>query len=332
MELIVAALVLFGFVAIITRFITRDEAGQLRLPRVVDDSIGMWALRRITGRRLWERPWDDEQPDQIEFDAGSSDPTRAALGAIARANAADSLPAPAKVAPARYVAARHRKREIVASSTPVLDLRRRTEAQAHPKRSASWPLRFAAFGSVMTILMVAAIAFALVALQSRPGSTSTPRPAEPAQQVAVAQSSGTSTPSATPEASDSPSPSPSPSVAVTAAPTSTPTPKLTPRPTLRPTPVPTPTPTPTPTSTPTLPPRPLASITCTLNNSDIDCDGSDSVRAVTYKFTFGDGVVISGTDPTVSYRYPDSTEATNTVTLTVTDAHHQSDTATWDPP
>ena len=330
MELIVAALVLLGFVAIITRFITRDETGQLRLPRVVDDSIGMWALRRITGRRLWERPWDDEQPDQIEFDPGSSDPTRAALGAIARANAAESTPGPTKVAPARYVAARHRKREIVASPTPVLDLRRRTEAQAQPKRSASWPLRFAAFGSVMTILMVAAIAFALVALQSRPGSSSTPRPAESVQQVAVAQSSEASTPSATPEASESLTPSPSPSVAGTAAPTPTPTPKLTPRPTLRPTPVPTPAPTPKPT--PTLPPRPLASITCTLNNSDIDCDGSDSVRAITYKFTFGDGVVMSGTDPTVSYHYPDSTEATNTVTLTVTDAHQQADTATWDPP
>lgn len=181
MELIVAALVLLGFVAIITRFITRDETGQLRLPRVVDDSIGMWALRRITGRRLWERPWDDEQPDQIEFDAGSSDPTRAALGAIARANAADSTLGPAKVAPARYVAARHRKREIVASPTPVLDLRRRTQAQAHPKRFASWPVRFAAFGSVMTILMVAAIAFALVALQSRPRASSTPTPVESAQ-------------------------------------------------------------------------------------------------------------------------------------------------------
>jgi hypothetical protein len=329
-ELIVAALVLLGFVAIITRFITRDETGQLRLPRVVDDSIGMWALRRITGRRLWERPWDDEVADEVEFDATSSDPTRAALGAIARANAADPTLGPAKVAPTRYVAARHRKREIVVSPTPVLDLRRRTEAHAHPKRSAGWPVRFAAFGSVMTILMVAAIAFALVALQSRPGASSTPRPAESAQQVAVAPSQATPLPSATPEPSESSAPSPSPSAAPT------PTPKVTPRPTARPTPVPTPAPTPKPTPTPTpkptLPPRPLAFITCTLITPDISCDGSSSVRAVTYKFTFGDGVVISGTDWTVSYHYPDSTEATNTVTLTVTDAHHQSDTATWDPP
>ena len=49
------------------------------------------------------------------------------------------------------------------------------------------------------------------------------------------------------------------------------------------------------------------------------------MRAVTYKFTFGDGHVVSGTEPTVSYHYPVSTDATNTVTLTVTDAHHQSE-------
>jgi hypothetical protein len=150
-ELIVAALVLLGFVAIITRFITRDEAGQLRLPRVVDDSIGMWALRRITGRRLWERPWDDEQPDQIEFDAGFSDPTRAALGAMARANAADSMPGPTKVVPARYVAARHRKREIVASPTPVLDLRRRTEAQQRRSRRLPWRAIVVSAGAVLIV-------------------------------------------------------------------------------------------------------------------------------------------------------------------------------------
>jgi hypothetical protein len=157
-ELIVGALVVLGFVAIVARFITRDETGQIRLPRIVDDSIGMWALRRITGRRLWERPWDDEQPEQIELDPTSSDPTRAALGTIARANATDPSLGPAKVAATRYVASRHRKREIVASPTPVLDLRRRQNAER--RRSSRLP-RGAIVASVGAALIVGAIVIGL---------------------------------------------------------------------------------------------------------------------------------------------------------------------------
>ena len=48
-EWIVGALVVLGFVAIAVRFLPRDAAGQVRLPRVVEDSIGMWAVRRLTG-------------------------------------------------------------------------------------------------------------------------------------------------------------------------------------------------------------------------------------------------------------------------------------------
>lgn len=51
-EWIVGALVVLGFIAIVVRFVPRDEAGRALLPRLVDDSIGMWALRRITRRPL----------------------------------------------------------------------------------------------------------------------------------------------------------------------------------------------------------------------------------------------------------------------------------------
>ncbi len=44
------AFAVLGFLAIIGRFLARDASGEIRLPRVVDDSIGMWALRRLTGR------------------------------------------------------------------------------------------------------------------------------------------------------------------------------------------------------------------------------------------------------------------------------------------
>ncbi|HZC32155.1 MAG TPA: hypothetical protein VE640_02590, partial [Candidatus Bathyarchaeia archaeon] len=54
MEWIVGALVVLGFIAVIARFIPRDDAGRARLPAIVDNSIGMWALRRLTGRPLWD--------------------------------------------------------------------------------------------------------------------------------------------------------------------------------------------------------------------------------------------------------------------------------------
>ncbi|HEU4572261.1 MAG TPA: hypothetical protein VFR93_06200 [Candidatus Limnocylindrales bacterium] len=50
MELLVGALVVLAFVAILIRFAFRDASGQFRLPRIVDQSVGMWILRRMLGR------------------------------------------------------------------------------------------------------------------------------------------------------------------------------------------------------------------------------------------------------------------------------------------
>jgi hypothetical protein len=54
-EWIVGALAAFGLIAVVLRFVARDEAGELALPRIVDESVGMWALRRVTGRPLGDR-------------------------------------------------------------------------------------------------------------------------------------------------------------------------------------------------------------------------------------------------------------------------------------
>jgi len=197
-ELIVGALVVLGLLAVATRFITRDGVGEIRLPRIVDDSIGMWALRKATGRRLWERPWDDELPVDHAMDPDASDATRAALGAIAAANAADPTLGRARVVPTRYVASRHRRREIVASPTPVLDLRRRS--QAHRKRRAGWGRRFAAIGSVAAVLIVAVVALGVLVLPREPqgqvlGATGRPQ----SSQTAVVPSYGaSSSPGASP--------------------------------------------------------------------------------------------------------------------------------------
>ena len=56
MELLVAVLIVVALVAIAIRFGLRGPAGSVRLPRIVDDSIGMWVLRRVSGRPLLGRP------------------------------------------------------------------------------------------------------------------------------------------------------------------------------------------------------------------------------------------------------------------------------------
>jgi hypothetical protein len=65
-ELVVWAALAIAVVAILGRFVLRSGNGDVVLPRVVDESIGMWLLRKVTGRRLWER-----QPDEAQDDAGA---------------------------------------------------------------------------------------------------------------------------------------------------------------------------------------------------------------------------------------------------------------------
>ncbi len=174
MELLVGALVVLGFVAILVRFIGRDSSGEIRLPRVVDDSIGMWTLRRVTGRSLGQRTSADEVDGDQRLDPNAADATRAAVGAITAANVAGASDAamdmagaagmagaanatvasaravPARSAPARVpptptrdIAVRPRARNrrpgysaSMLSPTPILDLRRRQEALASLRRSS----------------------------------------------------------------------------------------------------------------------------------------------------------------------------------------------------
>jgi hypothetical protein len=301
-ELLVGALVVLGFVAILTRFIARDASGEVRLPRVVDDSIGMWVLRRATGRSFGQRPADDEV-DEIDAirpavgDPHSWDATRAALAAIAAANAADGAieptyrapapstyagsataqsapprPAPAFVlTPRRPAMTQPVRSSTMLSPTPVLDLRRRLAAQqagqqAPPRQRRRWRRRLVAFGSLAAVLALAvgALAFAL----------------QPGGPISRALNTIGQPPAA------SPSPSPSPLIAVepslapasgepvaasaqasiepaTTLPADTPLPtsKATVRPTARPTAPPTPIATPPPTPRPTTKPTPKPTAT-----------------------------------------------------------------------
>ena len=60
MELLVGIVMVTGLAAIAARFLLDTGSGHgVVLPRVVDDSIGMWILRRMTGRPLGDRRRDE---------------------------------------------------------------------------------------------------------------------------------------------------------------------------------------------------------------------------------------------------------------------------------
>ena len=214
MELIVGVLVVLGLLAVVTRFIARDASGQIWLPRIVDDSIGMWTLRRITGRQLWERRLDDDVAGDVPLDSGAPDATHAALGAIAAAHAATPSIGTAPEAP---IASRPVTSTIGVSPTPVQDLRRRQLAharktgrptsvvpvsvrsgrrrdQARRRRILGWAPRFAAMGSVAAVLAVAIIVLSVAVLPRGPqgevlDSTGRPDLTPGSSQIAVAASS-----------------------------------------------------------------------------------------------------------------------------------------------
>jgi hypothetical protein len=140
-EFIVGAFVALGFLAILVRFIARDASGEVRLPRIVDDSIGMWTLRRLSGRRLGQGDGDDELDDGLVIHPDAADATRAALGA--------AVAATSRRAPSRAAVSAH-----MVSATPVLDLRRRQQARLGRRRSPSMR-RLAAFSAVAAVLIVA---------------------------------------------------------------------------------------------------------------------------------------------------------------------------------
>jgi hypothetical protein len=287
MEWIVGTLVVLGFIAIIGRFMPRDEAGGIRLPMIVDNSIGMWALRRLTGRPLWERA----------DDIGTIGAGQAAVAVPARVPSVsigfgDLYPVrPVQLPPTQFMATRSRfealgirragdaQRSGRATShfvaTPIVSSSARRPPQAHPVGPVAAQRRLAA---LLAILIVAVLAI-VVAIVPRGtsglsggvlGETGRPTGSvagQPSESDAVVlpleplSSSSSPAPTTAPTAARTPTPTATPRVTPrpTPRPTATPKPKplaATPSPTPTSPPVATPTPTPVPTPTPTDPPPP----------------------------------------------------------------------------
>ncbi len=65
MELVVGVLAVPALLVVVARFVVFGGAEPVRLPRIVDDSIGMYVLRGITGRPLGRSP--DPSPPADPF-------------------------------------------------------------------------------------------------------------------------------------------------------------------------------------------------------------------------------------------------------------------------
>jgi PKD domain-containing protein len=358
-ELIVGTLFVLGMLAIVIRFAPRTSSGEVLLPRVIENSIGMWALRRLTGRRPAEPSGDAPVADAYVEDVDR----RLAGGGAGLASAARPVPAlPARVVVSRGLESRARRiDEVTARRVALLTVtgqRARAEsvlraAEARRSRRLAFPSSRAPRFAAMTAMLAIAIVALALALRLPPPSSrgqvlsaiGTPDPTSPAGIEVPGGSSGsteptgsgapgavavTPRPAATPIRSARPGGTPERTVAPTSTPPGTPapTPKATPKPTPKPAPAPTPTAAPTPTP----PPPPVAAISCVLVVLEISCDGSGSDRAVSYTFTFGDGFEAGGTSPTASHTYLDPVAASNPVTLVVQDGLGQTDSAVWTPP
>jgi outer membrane biosynthesis protein TonB len=265
LELIVLAFVVGAFVAIAARFMPRDAAGRRRLPRTVDESIGMFVLRRALGRPT--EAASDREAAQAEAAAHVDE------DAIAYRIGVPAAPQP--TVPTRFVVSQaplqaHR-------IPPVVPIATRPVAGGRPQARRGGVLmlqrRFAALGTLLAVLLVALAALSLPRAPEEAvlSATGTPDATPASSELAVTATSSASEPviargsagltsPLSPSASQPASPSPRPAATVAGQPTATATPRRTPPPTPRPTPAPTPKPTPPPTPPPTLAPTPAPTL------------------------------------------------------------------------
>jgi len=291
-EWIVGALVVLGFVAIVVRFVPRDEAGGARLPRIVNDSIGMWALRRITRRPS---------------------------GAAGTSGAAQST----SLDSSRFVVSASRLQAI--GVRPAGAARRGSAVRRQRRRDAADSVALQRrLAAIAAVLVVGVVALAVVLVLRAPrgevrSATGAPAPGAVTDDVSSLSTVEPSRASPTPKSATKPA-VPAATPRSTPRATAGPTPRPTPAPTSKVPPAPSPTPTPAPTATPTpTPPPPVASIQCSNVLLVVSCDGSQSERAVTYSFDFGDGsAAVSGPESTAQHTYTQA--GSPVITLTVTDA------------
>jgi hypothetical protein len=310
------------------------------LGALIDDSVGMWAVRRLLGRS------DDDPADPAEEPPAPERPEWTPLDRLA-VLLGDRPPTDAPARPpgitdsmATSQASRRMTRVGLIGETSDTGRTGHTSGRdrlqhARPRADPRGRLgRDAAL--VLLVLSVAAIVVLTIQPAGFPGgvafATGSPEGSLPLVDIGAV---------------DEPSPSPAPKPAPTAVPTPTaspappptpnpaaqPTPAPTPRPTIRPTPKPTAKPTPTPAPTPAPPVAAITIVGISLCTADgvktYSFTGGTSLRAVSYAWTFtgGSGGIAGSSAVSVTRDLPgDASGIVYTITLTVRNDVGRSDT------
>jgi hypothetical protein len=273
LQALIIPFVVIAFVAIVWRFLPRAADGSIRLPTVIDESVGMWFVRSALGRAT-----DPVDPDDLTLPEPAADEIAYRIGVPG---------APPPTLPTRAVVS-----QVSSNGEPVLSPlregaiaptgrapadgpvgRRRT---ARPSGALAAQRRWA--GAVALVAVIVAVT--ALALRSRQldgevlSATGTPAGSVGQGFVSAEGDSPSETPAAATDPGLSSEPLPSEAApgapaatvgpaATTRVPTApapaanlTPNPTHTPRPTARPTPVPTLRPGPSPSTAPSATPAP----------------------------------------------------------------------------
>lgn len=203
-ELVAIAFVIAGFAAIAVRFQPRDWLGERRWPRFVDTSVGMWLIRRLTGRPTESPAWDwpdapEPSVDEIAARIGAPRPTLPTRYVVSARphGTADRPGEPVRTGPIPPA-------ELVARATAILEgrveqrriVRRRSRA---PETALAAQRRLAGLAALGVVAMVTAV----IGLAARNldgavlGATATPPPSDPAGRR-VAPADGLREPDETP--------------------------------------------------------------------------------------------------------------------------------------
>ncbi len=328
MEWIVGTFVVLGLIAIAVRFAPRDGTGRVRLPRIVDRSIGMWALRRLTGRPLWPR-----DADTVASPAGEAG--HATIRPVPMVQPADlptavddrrvagrlgTAPIPTTSSIVSRGPAGPAARRPFDTGEPAAAVRRTVRprsasaAASTPPRSqpriTGW--QFATLATVVAIVSVGV--GALLAKASPRGGVlaAVGTPGIVASQEPAPASVGGPGPAGSAATSGSAGPSPARTQKPAAA---TPKPTRTPRPTPRPTPKATPKP------SQSLPPAPVAAFAFSVAGTKVTFTDQSTGSGLVRSWDFGDGASSSEKDPV----HPYGSGGSFLVKLTVTDSSGRTD-------
>ena len=287
MELLVAALVVVGLIVVAGRFLFRSRSGEIVLPAILDESVGMWAIRRVTGLRLWEH---EDQPDD-EVAASAAAPPGSAAGAGWSAPATTAVAWPDADPNARYQSARRSAAAAAAGGVAG------TPAGPAATIGSRWPNRLAMLLAIVSLLMIVFTVVGLTVLPrdvgdgagaGRPNGSGGPGGSAAAVVPGSTGPGGSASPSGAAGRSSKPAGSAAPSGGTRSSTAPASSPAAPPSRNPAPTPLRRRSPSPTPAATPTPPPL-KAALSCSAVVLLATCNGTASTGATTYRFDFGDG-------------------------------------------